>query len=52
MSYKRCHWWMVMVLLSECSQCVVTIILNGLQSTLEFGRFDLKTFDPVRLPVT
>jgi len=29
----------------DCGQCLVTIVLNGEQSTLEFVKFDLKKID-------
>ena len=38
----------VLLLLLECGQCMVTIVLNGEQSTLEFVSVDLKTLDFVR----
>jgi len=39
----------VMLLLIECGQCLVTIVLNGEQSTLEFVKLDMKKLNLVGL---
>jgi len=36
------------MLLIECGQCLVTIVLNGEQSALEFIKLDLKSLNLVR----
>jgi len=41
----------VMLLLIECGQCLVTIVLNGEQSTLEFVKLDMKKLNLVGLLV-
>jgi len=36
------------LLLTECGQCLVTIVLNGEQSTMEFVKLDLKRLNLVQ----